>query len=161
MNQAIQDSTILISGGTGSFGKTMATHLLQQGCREIRVFSRDEWKQDAMRVDFPDPRLKFYLGDVRSRPSVDDAMAGVDMVFHAAALKQVPSCEFFPMQAVLTNIIGSANILDSAVAHGVQSVVLPEHRQGGLPGQCDGHVPRRSWKKSRKPRRVPAAPRTR
>jgi len=123
MNQAIQDSTILISGGTGSFGKTMATHLLQQGCREIRVFSRDEWKQDAMRVDFPDPRLKFYLGDVRSRPSVDDAMAGVDMVFHAAALKQVPSCEFFPMQAVLTNIIGSANILDSAVAHGVQSVV--------------------------------------
>jgi UDP-N-acetylglucosamine 4,6-dehydratase/5-epimerase len=123
MNQAIQDSTILISGGTGSFGKTMATHLLQQGCREIRVFSRDEWKQDAMRADFPDPRLKFYLGDVRSRPSVDDAMAGVDMVFHAAALKQVPSCEFFPMQAVLTNIIGSANVLDSAVAHGVQSVV--------------------------------------
>lgn len=120
---SIPDSTILISGGTGSFGKTMATHLLEQGCREIRVFSRDEWKQDAMRVDFQDDRLKFYLGDVRSRPSVDDAMAGVDMVFHAAALKQVPSCEFFPMQAVLTNIIGSANIVDSAVSHDVKSVV--------------------------------------
>lgn len=120
---SIPDSTILISGGTGSFGKTMATHLLEQGCREIRVFSRDEWKQDSMRVDFQDERLKFYLGDVRSRPSVDDAMAGVDMVFHAAALKQVPSCEFFPMQAVLTNIIGSANIVDSAVSHDVKSVV--------------------------------------
>lgn len=101
----------------------MATHLLEQGCREIRIFSRDEWKQDAMRVDFADDRLKFYLGDVRSRPSVDDAMSGVDMVFHAAALKQVPSCEFFPMQAVLTNIIGSANVVDSAVAHEVKSVV--------------------------------------
>ncbi|MCH2101187.1 MAG: polysaccharide biosynthesis protein [Planctomycetes bacterium] len=101
----------------------MATHLLEQGCREIRIFSRDEWKQDAMRADFQDERLKFYLGDVRSRPSVDDAMAGVDMVFHAAALKQVPSCEFFPMQAVLTNIIGSANVVDSAALHDVKSVV--------------------------------------
>ncbi|MAW61812.1 MAG: UDP-glucose 4-epimerase [Planctomycetes bacterium] len=101
----------------------MAEHLLQRGCPEIRIFSRDEWKQDSMRVDFADERLKFYLGDVRSAPSVEKAMAGVDMVFHAAALKQVPSCEFFPMQAVLTNVVGSANVVDAAVRHGVQSVV--------------------------------------
>lgn len=101
----------------------MAEHLLQRGCPEIRIFSRDEWKQESMRVDFSDERLKFYLGDVRSAPSVEKAMTGVDMVFHAAALKQVPSCEFFPMQAVLTNVVGSANVVDAAVRHGVQSVV--------------------------------------
>jgi len=119
----LNQAKILITGGTGSFGRTMAEHLLQRGCPEIRIFSRDEWKQDSMRVDFADERLKFYLGDVRSAPSVEKAMAGVDMVFHAAALKQVPSCEFFPMQAVLTNVVGSANVVDAAVRHGVQSVV--------------------------------------
>lgn len=119
----LENATILITGGTGSFGRTMAEHLLARGCPEIRIFSRDEWKQEAMRSEFADARLKFYLGDVRSKESVDDAMGGVDMVFHAAALKQVPSCEFFPMQAVLTNVIGSANVIDSAVAHGVRSVV--------------------------------------
>ncbi len=123
MKTPLNQAKILITGGTGSFGRTMAEHLLQRGCPEIRIFSRDEWKQDSMRVDFADERLKFYLGDVRSAPSVEKAMAGVDMVFHAAALKQVPSCEFFPMQAVLTNVVGSANVVDAAVRHGVQSVV--------------------------------------
>lgn len=116
--------TVLITGGTGSFGKTMALHLLEQGYEQVRIFSRDEWKQEDMRVRMAEPRLKFYIGDVRSRSSVDAAMDGVDLVFHAAALKQVPSCEFFPMQAVETNIIGSNNVVESAVAHKVECVVV-------------------------------------
>ena len=116
--------TVLITGGTGSFGKTMAKHLLDQGYEQIRIFSRDEWKQEDMRVRMAEPRLRFYIGDVRSRASVDAAMDGVDLVFHAAALKQVPSCEFFPMQAVETNIIGSNNVIESAVAHKVECVVV-------------------------------------
>lgn len=118
------DKTVLITGGTGSFGKTMVMHLLDQGFAQIRIFSRDEWKQEDLRVRMAEPRLKFYIGDVRSRPSVDAAMEGVDLVFHAAALKQVPSCEFFPMQAVETNIIGSNNVIESAVAHGVECLVV-------------------------------------
>lgn len=102
----------------------MAKHLLDQGYEQIRIFSRDEWKQEDMRVRMAEPRLKFYIGDVRSRASVDAAMEGVDLVFHAAALKQVPSCEFFPMQAVETNIIGSNNVIESAVAHKVECVVV-------------------------------------
>jgi UDP-glucose 4-epimerase len=101
----------------------MALHLLQRGYEEIRIFSRDEWKQEEMRVRLGEKRLKFYIGDIRSRASVDIAMQGVDLVFHAAALKQVPSCEFFPMEAVMTNIVGSHNVIESAVAHRVQSVV--------------------------------------
>ena len=116
--------TVLITGGTGSFGKTMVKHLLSQGYEQIRIFSRDEWKQEDMRVHMAEPRLKFYIGDVRNRASVDGAMEGVDLVFHAAALKQVPSCEFFPMQAVETNIIGSNNVLESAVAHKVECCVV-------------------------------------
>ncbi len=116
--------TVLITGGTGSFGKTMVLHLLKQGYEQIRIFSRDEWKQEDLRVRMKEPRLKFYIGDVRNRASVDGAMEGVDLVFHAAALKQVPSCEFFPMQAVETNIIGSNNVLESAVANKVKSVVV-------------------------------------
>ncbi len=119
-----KSKTVLITGGTGSFGKTMVKHLLDQGYGQIRIFSRDEWKQEDMRVRMAEPRLKFYIGDVRSRASVDAAMDGVDLVFHAAALKQVPSCEFFPMQAVETNIIGSNNVIESAVAHGVDCVVV-------------------------------------
>lgn len=118
------EKTVLITGGTGSFGKTMVAHLLAQGYKQIRIFSRDEWKQEDMRVRMAEPRLKFYIGDVRNRASVDGAMEGVNMLFHAAALKQVPSCEFFPMQAVETNIIGSNNVLESAVAHKVESVVV-------------------------------------
>jgi UDP-N-acetylglucosamine 4,6-dehydratase/5-epimerase len=114
---------ILVTGGTGSFGKTVTEYLLKRGCPEIRVFSRDEDKQNSMRNSIMDPRVKFYLGDVRNRDSVDKVMKGVDYVFHAAALKQVPSCEFFPMEAVRTNVVGSANVLDAAIEHGVKGVV--------------------------------------
>lgn len=116
-------TTVLITGGTGSFGRQMATRLLDQGYGHIRILSRDEAKQHQMRVDFADPRLDFHIGDVRDRTSVDHAMAGVDLVFHAAALKQVPSCEFFPEQAVLTNVLGSSNVIESAQAECVRTVV--------------------------------------
>jgi len=116
--------TVLITGGTGSFGNAFLRYLLPLDCYEVRIFSRDELKQEDMRVSLNNPRLRFYIGDVRDRAGVDSAMQGVDYVFHAAALKQVPSCEFFPMQAVLTNIIGSHNVVDSAVQHGVRRVVF-------------------------------------
>ncbi len=115
--------TVLITGGTGSFGNAFLRYLLPMDFHEVRIFSRDELKQEHMRVSLANPRLRFYIGDVRDRASVDGAMQGVDYVFHAAALKQVPSCEFFPMQAVLTNIVGSHNVVESAVAHGVQRLV--------------------------------------
>lgn len=114
---------VLITGGTGSFGSTMVKGLLQRGADEVRIFSRDELKQNDMRATLDDPRVKFYIGDVRDRDSVDRAMRGVERVFHAAALKQVPSCEFFPMEAVKTKIIGSNNVIESADAHAVRSVV--------------------------------------
>ncbi len=119
----MRTSKVLITGGTGSFGKAMVNYLLSYGCGEIRIFSRDEAKQEEMRIAFDRPELKFYIGDVRDRQSVDKAMRGVDLVFHAAALKQVPSCEFFPLEAVKTNILGSQNVIDSAVEAGVNSVV--------------------------------------
>ena len=119
----IRDKCVLITGGTGSFGSAVLRHLLAAGCREVRIFSRDEAKQEAMRRALNEPRVQFYLGDVRDIRTVDRTMAGVDMVFHAAALKQVPSCEFFPDQALLTNVIGSQNVLDSAIAHGVKRIV--------------------------------------
>lgn len=114
---------VLITGGTGSFGKTILRDLLAEGVDEVRIFSRDEEKQDALRNELRDSRVKFYIGDIRDRSSVDRAMAGVDAAFHAAALKQVPSCEFFPLEAVRTNIIGSENVVRSAIAHGVGSLV--------------------------------------
>jgi len=117
------DRTILITGGTGSFGHEFVELLRPMGCREIRIFSRDELKQEHMRIEMADPRVKFYIGDVRDRASVDHAMRGVDFAFHAAALKQVPSCEFFPMQAVATNIQGSHNVVESAIAHKVSRLV--------------------------------------
>jgi UDP-N-acetylglucosamine 4,6-dehydratase len=115
--------TILITGGTGSFGNEFLQLLRRFDCREIRIFSRDELKQEHMRVTLGDSRLKFYIGDVRDRASVDNAMRDVDFAFHAAALKQVPSCEFFPMQAVATNIQGSSNVIESAIQHGVSRLV--------------------------------------
>lgn len=115
--------TVLITGGTGSFGHEFVNLLRPLGCREIRIFSRDELKQEEMRIALADPHVKFYIGDVRDRASVDAAMYGVDFVFHAAALKQVPSCEFFPMQAVATNIQGSNNVVESAIAHSVSRLV--------------------------------------
>jgi UDP-glucose 4-epimerase len=114
---------ILITGGTGSFGRAMVERLLETDVKEIRIFSRDELKQELMRVEYNNPKLNFYIGDVRDRDSVDNVMKGVDYVFHAAALKQVPSCEFFPMQAVLTNIHGGHNVIESAIANSVAGIV--------------------------------------
>jgi len=118
-----KDKTILITGGTGSFGHAFLDRLLPEDFREVRIFSRDELKQEHMRIKVNNPKVKFYIGDVRSRESVDDAMKGVDYVFHAAALKQVPSCEFFPMQAVQTNVVGSHHVIESAISHGVAKLV--------------------------------------
>ncbi|GAB3716117.1 polysaccharide biosynthesis protein [Mariniluteicoccus flavus] len=120
---SLQGKVFAITGGTGSFGSTMVTHLVNNGADRINIFSRDEAKQDAMRRRFGDERLRFFLGDVRDKDSIVPAMEGVDYVFHAAALKQVPSCEFFPQQAVKTNVIGSQNVLDVASAAGVKSLV--------------------------------------
>lgn len=119
----IADSRILITGGTGSFGKTILGELLEAGASEVRVLSRDEEKQDMLRNDLNDPRVRFYIGDIRDRTSVDRAMHNATAVFHAAALKQVPSCEFFPLEAVRTNILGSENVIRSAIDAGVGSLV--------------------------------------
>ena len=116
-------SLVLVTGGTGPFGQTMVRDLLSEDVEEVRVLSRDEAKQDEMRRRFGDDRLRFFLGDVRDPDSVRDAAQGVDHIFHAAALKQVPSCEFFPIQAVQTNVLGSRNVIDAAAAAGVKSVV--------------------------------------
>jgi len=120
----VTGKTVAITGGTGSFRSTMARHLLSRGAGRVHVFSRDEAKQDQMRRVFSDERLRFFLGDVRDADSIAPAFEGVDYVFHAAALKQVPSCEFFPQQAVLTNINGSHNVIQSAASAGVTSVVV-------------------------------------
>jgi UDP-glucose 4-epimerase len=116
--------TYLITGGTGSFGNAVVKRLLAGAADEVRVFSRDEKKQDDMRRHYRDGRLKFYLGDVRSLDSLEQAMAGVDFVFHAAALKQVPSCEFYPMEAVRTNVLGTDNVLQSAYDNAVKRLVV-------------------------------------
>ncbi|MRM93452.1 NAD-dependent epimerase/dehydratase family protein [Riemerella anatipestifer] len=120
----IKNEILLITGGTGSFGTAVLRKFINTDhFREIRIFSRDEKKQDDMRNQFKNDKLKFYIGDVRDAHSVEKAMRGVDYVFHAAALKQVPSCEFFPMQAVQTNVIGTQNVIESAVKHGVKKVI--------------------------------------
>ena len=119
-----KDKTLLITGGTGSFGNAVLRRFLDSDIKEIRIFSRDEKKQDDMRHPLQNEKVKFYIGDVRDKRSVDGAMHGVDYVFHAAALKQVPSCEFFPIQAVRTNVFGTENVLDSAIQHGVKNVVV-------------------------------------
>ena len=126
---AFNNATLMITGGTGSFGSTVLKHFLDSDLKEIRIFSRDEKKQDDMRHELqakhPEnaKKVKFYIGDVRNPQSVRDAMPGVDYIFHAAALKQVPSCEFFPMQAVQTNVIGTDNVLHAAIDAGVKRVV--------------------------------------
>jgi len=118
-----KDKVILITGGTGSFGNAVMNKFLNTDIKEIRIFSRDEKKQDDMRKKYNDSKLKFYIGDVRDLSSLKTAMYGVDFVFHAAALKQVPSCEFFPLEAVKTNIIGTDNVLTSAIEMGVRKVI--------------------------------------
>ncbi|MBB6404758.1 SDR family NAD(P)-dependent oxidoreductase [Arthrobacter sp. AZCC_0090] len=122
-NSSYSGRQIVITGGTGSFGHTVAKKLLETDVEQIRILSRDEAKQDAMRHELPDPRLKFYVGDVRDFDSVDRAMKNADFVFHAAALKQVPSCEFFPIEAVRTNILGSENVVRAAERNSISSVV--------------------------------------
>jgi UDP-N-acetylglucosamine 4,6-dehydratase len=117
------NKTLLITGGTGSFGNAVLGRFLDSDIAEIRIFSRDEKKQDDMRKKYNNPKLKFYIGDVRDIYSVRTAMRGVDYVFHAAALKQVPSCEFYPMQAVKTNVIGTENVLEEAVGLGIKRVI--------------------------------------
>jgi UDP-glucose 4-epimerase len=119
-----KDKILLITGGTGSFGNMVLKRFLNSDIKEIRIFSRDEKKQDDMRHTLQNTKVKFYIGDVRDKASVDDVMSGVDYIFSAAALKQVPSCEFFPMQAVMTNVIGTNNVLESAIQHEVKNVVV-------------------------------------
>lgn len=118
-----KNKTLLITGGTGSFGNAVLDRFLQTDIKEIRIFSRDEKKQDDMRKKYMNPKIKFYIGDVRDANSIKNAMYGVDYVFHAAALKQVPSCEFFPMEAVKTNIIGTENVVQSAIETKVKKVI--------------------------------------
>jgi UDP-N-acetylglucosamine 4,6-dehydratase len=118
-----KNKTLLITGGTGSFGNAVLRKFLSTNIKEIRIFSRDELKQDNMRKKYDNKKLKFYIGDVRDKNSINDAMRGVDYVFHAAALKQVPSCEFYPMQAVKTNIVGTENVLNSAISFGVEKII--------------------------------------
>jgi len=117
------DKILLITGGTGSFGKAIIRRFIQSDIREIRIFSRDEKKQDDMRKNYSNPKLKFYIGDVRDFESTNSAMKGVDFVFHSAALKQVPSCEFHPMQATKTNVLGTENVLEAAIQNNVKNVI--------------------------------------
>jgi len=119
-----KDKILMITGGTGSFGNTVLKRFLSTDVREIRIFSRDEKKQEEMRIAMNNPKLKFYIGDVRDYDSIHQAMKDVDFVFHAAALKQVPSCEFYPMEAVRTNVLGSANVMEAAIVRGVSRVVM-------------------------------------
>ena len=119
-----ENKTLLITGGTGSFGNTVLKRFLSTEVREIRIFSRDESKQEEMRIALSNGKLKFYIGDVRNYDSLHQAMKGVDYVFHAAALKQVPSCEFYPLEAVRTNVLGAENVMAAAIANNVQRVVL-------------------------------------
>jgi UDP-glucose 4-epimerase len=119
-----KNKILLITGGTGSFGNAVLSRFLNSEIKEIRIFSRDEKKQDDMRHELQNSKVKFYIGDVRDKHSVDIAMKGVDFVFHAAALKQVPSCEFFPLEAVKTNVIGTENVLESAIQHHVKKVIV-------------------------------------
>lgn len=118
-----QDKVLMITGGTGSFGNAVLKQMLETDVREIRIFSRDEKKQEDMRLTFRNSKLKFYLGDVRNYESVNEAMKGVNYVFHAAALKQVPSCEFYPMEAIRTNVLGAENVINAAIANKVERVV--------------------------------------
>lgn len=118
-----KDRILLITGGTGSFGNAVLKRFLTTSIKEIRIFSRDEEKQHRMRIRYKSPKLRFYLGDVRDESTLSDAFSGVDYVFHAAALKQVPSCEFFPIEAVKTNVLGTENVLNTAIAKGVKKVV--------------------------------------
>lgn len=118
------NKTLMITGGTGSFGNAVLKRFLKKDVKEIRIFSRDEKKQEDMRIAFNNPKLKFYIGDVRNYDSISEAMKGVNYVFHAAALKQVPSCEFYPMEAVRTNVLGAENVMNAAIASNVERIIV-------------------------------------
>ncbi len=133
-----KDKTLLITGGTGSFGNAVLNRFLNTDIREIRIFSRDEKKQDDMRKKYKNDKIKFYIGDVRDIQSVKGAMNGVDYVFHAAALKQVPSCEFFPLEAVKTNILGTDNVLTAAIEVGVRKVICLSTDKAAYPVNAMG-----------------------
>lgn len=124
MSVMFENKTILITGGTGSFGNAVMNRLVTSDIKEIRIFSRDEKKQEDMRLAYNNPKIKFYIGDVRNYSSIFGAMKGVNYIFHAAALKQVPSCEFYPMEAVQTNILGAENVLNAAIANNVERVIV-------------------------------------
>ena len=119
-----ENKKIMITGGTGSFGNAVLHRFLNTDIKEIRIFSRDEKKQEDMRKYYNNPKIKFYIGDVRDYDSVENAILGVDYVFHAAALKQVPSCEFFPIQAVKTNILGAENVIKAAIANNAKKLIV-------------------------------------
>jgi UDP-glucose 4-epimerase len=119
-----KDKILMITGGTGSFGNTVLRRFLSTDVKEIRIFSRDEKKQEEMRIALNHPKLKFHIGDVRDYDSIHQVMKGVDYVFHAAALKQVPSCEFYPLEAIRTNVLGSENVMNAAIARGVKRLVM-------------------------------------
>ena len=118
-----KNKTLLITGGTGSFGNAVLKKFLNSDIKELRIFSRDEKKQDDMRRKYQSSKIKYFLGDVRDKASISNAMIGADLVFHAAALKQVPSCEFYPIEAVKTNILGTENVLNSAIENKIQKVI--------------------------------------
>ena len=145
-----KDKVLMITGGTGSFGNAVLNRVLRTDIGEIRIFSRDEKKQDDMRheyqVKYPDVahKIKFYIGDVRSLQSCKSAMPGVDYIFHAAALKQVPSCEFFPMEAVKTNVIGTDNVLTAAIEAGVKAVICLSTDWPSFPCHLHTHLYRAS-----------------
>lgn len=132
------DKTLLITGGTGSFGNAVLRRFLGTGIGEVRIFSRDEKKQDDMRKEYKNNKIKFYIGDVRDLASVKNAMYGVDFIFHAAALKQVPSCEFFPLEAVKTNVLGTDNVLTAAIEAGVQKVICLSTDKAAYPVNAMG-----------------------
>jgi UDP-glucose 4-epimerase len=119
-----KNKILLITGGTGSFGNAVLNHFINSDLKEIRIFSRDEKKQEDMRIVFKNKKINFFIGDVRDFESINNAMIGVDYVFHAGALKQVPSCEFFPMQAIKTNILGAENVLEAAARNNVKKVIV-------------------------------------
>ena len=133
-----KDKTLLITGGTGSFGHAVLNRFLDTDIGEIRIFSRDEKKQDDMRKEYHNDKIKFYIGDVRDLSSVKNAMHGVDYIFHAAALKQVPSCEFFPLEAVKTNVIGTDNVLTAAIEAGVKKVICLSTDKAAYPVNAMG-----------------------
>ncbi len=133
-----KDKVLLITGGTGSFGNAVLDRFLNTNIGEIRIFSRDEKKQDDMRKKYNDSKIKFYIGDVRDLQSIKAAMYDVDYVFHAAALKQVPSCEFFPLEAVKTNVIGTDNVLTAAIEAGVKKVICLSTDKAAYPVNAMG-----------------------